>query len=209
MGTSAYYRHTVRVRCNFIIDILGGKEFFKGKTLLDLGANQGDFANFFSKLGADVTCHDIKPKNLAIVKAKYPQFKQVECDLNKTFPEGQWDIVLHMRILQHLADPAQAIRNMAAKNSYFIVESRVLDTNDPDLFIDQEYETKDYDMHSNTKRQVGAAYYESVFDECGLSWKRHDDPRLNSGRRRYDWKVKETKEFHAFKSRFWWVWRDS
>ena len=185
------------------------KNFLKGKTVLELGANHGDFGNFFHQQGADVTCLDIKDKNLDIVKNKYPHLKQLKFDLNIGFPYGHWDVITHMRILQHLADPEKAIQDFAPHAKWFIIESRVLDTNDPYLFIDQPYETKDYDMHASTKRQVGAAYYARIFNECGLQWNRHDDSRLNSGRRKYDWKVKETKEFHPFKSRFWWVWNDS
>ncbi len=197
---------TIITRCKVIADILG-KQTFRGKTLLELGARHGDCGAFFSRLGAKVTCLD-RPKNLKKAKEKHPKLKFIECDLNNEFPEGQWDIITNMLTLHHLADPEWALWKMFPHSDLFIIESRVINSDDPHLFIQTTKTMKrQQENYSPTKKACTAAFFESTFKDCGLQWERHDDARLNTPFLRYDWKVTETKNMNRGTSRLWTVWR--
>ncbi len=201
---------TIEIRCQFITMLLG-ENFIRGKTLLELGARHGDCGVFFHELGADVTVLD-RSKNLSEAKIKYakryPNLKFEECDLNNEFPEGHWDIILNMMTLHHLDDPKFVLREMFTHGDVFVIESRVVNSDDPDFFIEttktMKKGQKEYSAH---KKACTAAFFEREFDECGFKWTRYDDARLNTLFLKYDWQVTETKNMNRGISRLWKVWR--
>ena len=66
-----HYIEWNKIRCDRIVQHYG-KDFFKGKTLLDVGTFHGINGNTFSELGAIVTVQDARGTHVERVLNKYP-----------------------------------------------------------------------------------------------------------------------------------------
>jgi len=53
-------------------------QFFYRKKILDLGSGQGDVSGPLVKLGASVTCLDVRQEHLKIASKKYPGIKIIK-----------------------------------------------------------------------------------------------------------------------------------
>ena len=60
--------------------------FFLGKSLLEVGCGLADIGGVFSKLGASVTCSDVRSEYLREVKFRYPEIKTVKANLEIDYP---------------------------------------------------------------------------------------------------------------------------
>jgi len=85
------------------------------KSVLDLGAKDGD-CTFLLTYGAnDVTLADISEQwlNAAKVNHSYKCPTRFELvDLEKSFPEGKWDVITAFEIIEHLEDGDFLIKNV-------------------------------------------------------------------------------------------------
>lgn len=198
-----YYALSVKRRLDFFEKELG-PEFFDGKSVIDVGANQGDFGRQFAKWGATVVCLEHRERRVRKINAhQEPGVLAVNHDMNTGFPRGHWDVCAFLRIIHHLKDPRDALIKIDMVSDCCILETSVLDSDDPNLT----------ETRANGRKVMGtAAYYEKIMDWLGWNWTRYDDPDLNSvieggddprKNRYYDWHVKGTgKAIDGF-SRLW------
>lgn len=87
-----------------------------GSTVLEVGAGIGDHTSFFLDRGCQVFTTDARPKNLKVLRARYPHLRVERLDLD--FPQNgaidqSFDIVHCYGLLYHLSRPAEAIEFMA------------------------------------------------------------------------------------------------
>lgn len=106
-----------------------GNEFFKDKTVLELGCGYGQAGKILENLGAKVTSSDVRKEHLEIVKKRYPDRNVVVIDCNKDQIEGNYDLVFALGLLYHLENPLNLITSAAKVTNNLCLCSIVLDTN--------------------------------------------------------------------------------
>jgi len=83
----------------------------KYKTLLDVGAGQGDLARFFAERGYDVSVWDISPA--AVHGLRQRGFDAHLVDIESAEPTGKYDLVTCCEVLQQLHQPYHVLRKLA------------------------------------------------------------------------------------------------
>ena len=83
---SGHYDAWQKSRIDKIISIIG-QEFFKDKTMLELGCGHGYIGKYFQDIGADVTFAEGRPEHIDSIKLRMPDAKTVL--LNQ---ENNWDL---------------------------------------------------------------------------------------------------------------------
>jgi SAM-dependent methyltransferase len=90
-----------------------------GDSLLDIGAGPGTITADLAALVAAVTATEIGPQELGLSRATIEErgLANVEFSVQDvhalSFPDGSFDVVHAHQVLQHVADPVQALREMA------------------------------------------------------------------------------------------------
>jgi len=104
-----------------------GAEFFRGKSILEVGCGDGSIGNFFYYLGAEVSCSDVRPTYMDEIFHRNSNIKTEQCDLNIEWPfqDEYFDIVLCMGVLYHLKRPDIAMCNVCRHANYLIIETQV------------------------------------------------------------------------------------
>lgn len=78
--------------------------------VLSIGVGNLGEAGELKKSGFDVTVCDISPS--AIQHAEKNGFKAFQCDITKSPPNGKYDFIFCMEVLEHLVNPLNAIKNL-------------------------------------------------------------------------------------------------
>ena len=89
------------------IENIFGRDWFCGKSILELGAAHGDVGLHFLKLGAEVIFTDIREEYLQSIKDKVKDLNYtaytLQIDQNKRYDLGhKFDLVIHMAVLYYL-----------------------------------------------------------------------------------------------------------
>lgn len=81
-----------------------GKEYFRGKKVLEVAAAWGHTGAYFSRiLGADVTCTDHYDKWVDVIKQRHPYVKAQVQNLLEPWPFTEpFDVIICMGVLYHL-----------------------------------------------------------------------------------------------------------
>jgi SAM-dependent methyltransferase len=94
-----------------------GKDFFKGKLVLDAGCGAGRHSYFAAKYGAKVVAIDLSEKSVASTKDNLKEFKDVQViqsDLcTFEYPE-KFDLVLSIGVIHHLPDPQSGFNHLVS-----------------------------------------------------------------------------------------------
>jgi glycosyltransferase involved in cell wall biosynthesis len=195
-----------QARIKFILDFYGGHTFFYNKTMLDLGCGHGDISGAFYRLGSQITAVDARPDHLAIANKKFPGIKIIKADLDQDWPfQGQkFDIVLDLALLCHLRDYEKHLINICNAANYVILETAVCDSDDPTKCILGSESKGIYDNSINgvSSRPTTAAI-ERILTNCGMSFRRMDNARLNSSPFVYDWQPQNNGDTSIGKRRLW------
>ena len=198
---SGHYIGWRATRISYILEYFQ-PSFFYGKKILEVGCGYGDIGSVFLNLGAKVTCSDGISEYIDIVSRRFPNIDTVVCDLDNNWPDGNFDITIHMGVLYHLYDYKQALRNACSNSKILILETEVCDSDDPEYFINVE--ESGYDQ---AKNKIGSrpspASIEKILEECNMSYIRIVDKKLNFAEHTYDWEIKNTKTFDHGLRRFW------
>lgn len=188
-----HYINWNRVRCDRIIRYYG-KGFFKDKTLLDIGTFHGINGNIFSELGAIVTVQDAREEHVTSVLKKYPYLTGYVHDLNDGLgTDDFYDIILHMGVLYHL-ESVQSIRDACQHCTHLILESRVVDSIDPEYYLIKT-ENKNADDSSYTGNAImpSPMLVETTLHEAGFEYVRIRDD-LECGDHAYAWEELDNKK---------------
>ena len=100
---------TSQIATEFGRDLKGDKPF-EGLRILDIGCGGGLLSEPMARLGADVVGADAAPRNIPVAQIHAEQ-SGLEIDYRHTTAEAmaeageQFDIVLNMEVVEHVADP--------------------------------------------------------------------------------------------------------
>jgi hypothetical protein len=182
-------------------------DYFKSKTLLELGCGHADIGNMFCELGAIVTSSDVRKEHLDVVEKKYPHIKTLLIDGDNVNIKEKYDIIVHWGLLYHLNEIEIHLEKVLQKCDILLLETEVSDTDDKQFYI--SINEKGYDQAFNTKGiRPSPHYVEHVLEKNGFQFKLIKDPILNSGFHCYDWDISNSKIWKAGLRRFWICWKN-
>lgn len=183
-------------------------EYFRSKTLLDLGCRFGDNGNRFHEYGAIVTCCDARMENLQKTNDMFPHLKTFYIDLDNEDIEDSYDIILHWGVLYHLKEIEKHIQNVSEKCNVMLLESEVSNSDDKTFFVSVN-EDNTYDQAFNGLGiRPSQQYVEEILERNGFQFQLIKDPILNSGYHRYDWEIENTRQWTHGMRRFWICWKN-
>lgn len=192
-------------RVKGIVDYFGYK-FFYNKKILDLGCGHADLSGVLYRLGADITAVDARQEHLKIVTKKFPGVKVVRANLEGPWPFfGQkFDIILDLGLLCHLGSFEEHLKTVCASTNYLILETAVCDSLDPTKCIQVPEAKEVYDLSYNGMGcRPSPAAIENILEKNGMSYKRMDSSKFNSGDYVYDWFPKDDNSTNLGKRRLW------
>lgn len=182
-----------------------GAGWFSNQSLLEVGCGHGDIGAAFADLGAHVTCSDAVAEHLVVAAERHPAVQIVRADLDAGWPFAKrYDLLLHLGLLYHLADPEAALQQALGAADHVVIETVVADSDDPTLSISTT--EKGYDQAYN---RIGCrpspAFVERVLAAGGRPFERITDDRCNSGYHRYDWQPGASGEARAWLRAMWFI----
>lgn len=90
--------------------------YCENKSILDAGCRDGYGSHLVSMIGKDITLVDNSPTFInKIAQNQYKYLCKVdfeELDLEKTFPDKEFDVVLAFEIIEHLENPEFFVENV-------------------------------------------------------------------------------------------------
>jgi hypothetical protein len=165
-----------------------GKDFFQGKTLLELGAGCGNFGKLFHMLGAKVTCFEGRPENVKELKELHPYLDARVFDMDNELIEEDYDIILHQGVLYHIKDPEANLKNVCARTNLIILETHVDDIEKDELRWEAEPLTVCDSSINGLGCRPTLRYVENRLLENGFNPMRCPDRRgMNSDHHLYEW----------------------
>jgi SAM-dependent methyltransferase len=95
--------------------------------VLDAGCGDGTYASDIKRERSSLQIVGVDPASEAIrvARSRYPEIEFMVGDVLRpeTFPEGKFDLIILRGVLHHVSDPAEAIRQCAARaNGLLIIE---------------------------------------------------------------------------------------
>lgn len=188
------------------------KEYFDGKTVLDVGAGWGGNGNEFSKFGSIVTVSDAREEHMRDAKERYPHLNCVVVDSESTewdYTTDVFDVIVHWGLLYHLQNPEEHIKLLSNHCKELILETEVSDSDDVNL-IEYRNEETDWDSgawgmaYSGVGCLPSYAWVERVLSENGFEWERLDNPSIANARyHHYDWKRNNSGNWKSGQRAFW------
>jgi len=189
LGTYIGWRET-RIKK---IESIFGKEFFKGKTILELACGYGHTGKYFKEeLGAVVTLAEGNGEYISAIKENNPDSEVIQLDQDYSWDLGRkFDVIIHWGVLYHLDNWKQDLECALNHTDLLLLESEVGLSN----AINYEVKFNDYDYYDQAINVVAtrpsASYIENVITKNNFNFTRYDDADINYQNHRYDWKVPE------------------
>jgi hypothetical protein len=182
-------------------------DFFKNKTLLELGGGYADIGNTFYELGANVTSSDGRKEHLKIVNKRYPHIKTLLIDCDKDIIQEKYDIILHWGLLYHLNEIERHLEQISQKCDVLLLETEVSDSDEVNFYISTN--ENGYDQALNRKGiRPSPSYIENILQKNGFQFKLIKDSILNSDFHCYDWEISNSKTWRHGLRRFWICWKN-
>ena len=134
-----FYDEWKNKRVNKIENIFG-RDWFCGKSVLELGAAHGDIGIHFLTLGADVLFADVRIEHLRTINQKLFELnhntKTIVLNQNKRYDlERKFDLILNTGVLYHLENWKQDLECAMNHTNVMILESVVSMKKDKELKI--------------------------------------------------------------------------
>jgi hypothetical protein len=181
------------------------KDFFKDKSLLELGGGYSYNGNKFYELGANVTSSDVEQSFLNFVYPHIPTFK-FDCD--KDILQTKYDIILHWGVLYHLDDIETHLKNVCENCDFLLLETEVSDSDNVNFII--KTKEQGYDQaYNNIGSRPSPSYIENILKNNDFNYKIIIDPIVNSDFHIYDWEIKNTNSWTHGLRRFWICWKNN
>jgi len=168
-----------------------GKDFFKGKTLLEVGAANGDFGAIFRKMGAIVTSYEGRDQNFQELMEKNPEQNPKQVDLDSEKFEGDYDIILNVGLIYHLFNFENHLNNCMDHCKHLILETEVVDSKRDGYWVECEDSNGDQGANVSNGRitRPNCSYIETMLKDKGFSYEFPKNPKsINTGPWLYDWK---------------------
>lgn len=179
------------------------EQFFKGKTILELGSHNGYIGAYFSSLGADVHSVEGRQLNVDRIKKDYPNLSVELFDLDTdVWKWGKYDIIINFGLYYHLEKfHKEHLENCIENCDLMFFESVIFDSSDNEIHFRKE--------HGNTQSlsDVGGnpstSFVETIFSNKGVNFTKYCDKSLNGHEHHYNWIDKNSKKLDQFARRFW------
>lgn len=187
----SWYEDHKNKKVQKIISILG-KNWFKDKSILELGSCYGDIGIEFVKLGAQVLFTDVRQENLDKIKIKLSNPKTQIINQNANYNLKQkFDLVLHLGTLWHVENWYNDLYHALKHTSLMILETRVVPKKGS-ISLLGIYADAPYDGYKCFEPLFTCEVLESRLKELNCSFTRYDDSDLNTFHKDlnhiYDWK---------------------
>jgi cyclopropane fatty-acyl-phospholipid synthase-like methyltransferase len=187
-----------------------GREFFPGKTVLEVGAGHGRIGKYFRETyGSTVEFTEGRIELIDTIRRLNEGASAYLVDHDS--PQGwqlnnRYDLIIHWGLLYHLVnwnvDLESTVRHLKS-GGILTLESEVVDS-DSDITVPVREDTTldDQSLHGPAVRN-SATIIEKKLLELGLRFQRYDDADLNSDIHQYDWQVSNTGRYGSYNRRFW------
>lgn len=202
MIPSNYHPDWQNRRIQFMIGLYG-QEFFKNKTILELGAFNGYIGNYFAEVcGSSVTSVEGRASNVNLMRSNYPLINSICSDLDT--PEwdfGKFDIIINYGLVYHLQNYHKEHLTNCIKNCDFMFfETVIYDSAEPEISFNPE-SGNDQSL-SNVGGTPSTSFIENIFKENNSKFTKYCDRRLGY---KYDWPDADSKIHFGYHRRFWTV----
>jgi SAM-dependent methyltransferase len=189
-------------RVTAIVDHYGA-EWFEGKTVLEVGCGYGDLGAHFLALGADVTFSDAREEHLREARRRHGG-PTVCADLDRPWTFQPFDLVLHLGVLYHLADPERHLHDLlATRPARLVLETEVSRSLDPGGIIRNRESGYDQGV-SGVGAHPSGPLVERVLREHEASFVEANGG-CNSGIHVYDWTADGSEVWVPGERRMWFV----
>jgi hypothetical protein len=197
------WRHS-RINC---VKKYIGADYFKNKTVLELGCGHADIGNMFYELGAIITSSDARKEHLEVVKYKYPHIKTLYMDNDNDSIDENYNVIVHWGLLYHLGEIKLHLEKVLKKCDILLLETEVVDSDDKNFF--EQVDENGYDQAINGKGiRPSPSYVEEILKQNGFQYKLIKDPILNSDFHCYDWEITNLHLWKHGLRRFWICWKN-
>jgi hypothetical protein len=198
-----YYPNWQNNRVNYIINKFG-KDFFKGKKLLELGSFNGYIGNEFSTIGCDVTSVDGRKDNVDYIKRTYPHLNAVQFDLDTDeWPFGEWDIIIDFGLLYHLKTfHKEHLVNCISNSQTLFLESVIFDCNDSTIFFVDEGPYLDQSL-AGVGGTPSTKFVEDILLEMNCKYELIKDKSLDGETHHYAWEENNCNVLDRCARRMW------
>lgn len=184
-------------------------DFFREKSVLEVGCGYGDIGNAFSQQGATVTCSDARREHIEVLTARHPHLKTRVDDMDRWLDDmPHFDVIIHFGLLYHLKNPSGHLIDVSQYCDYLFFETEVCDSTNPDDIL---YTNENgYDQAFNAVgSRPSPSYIEKILSLCNFSFRMITTPSLNHDFHRYDWEHRNDKHWEHGLRRFWICWKNS
>lgn len=186
MFVENYFENWRKARIDKLVNILG-KEWFKGKTILELGCGFGHVGKEIKKLGSIVVFSDAREEYVEEIRKDnedsdiYIIDNDIPWDMERKF-----DLIIHWGLLYHLENWKKDLECCLKHSGLISIETEVSDSADVNFEVVRN--EGHYDAAVNGIGKVPAVgNIENYLTEIGFLFKRYDDTDLNNGVMCYDW----------------------
>jgi len=199
---TTYWPDWQKARIDYIISIYG-KDFFRGKRILELGSFNGYIGAFFQNLGADVLSLEGRESNVENIKKDYPKLKYQVANLDTNqWIWGEWDIIINFGLFYHLHNfHKEHLINCISNCKLMFFETVVYDSFSNEIFYRNE-NGKDQSL-TNIGGNPTTEFVEYIFKNNNVNYTKITDSKLNGGPHKYDWIDRNTKQLDLHARRFW------
>ena len=182
-------------------------DFFKGKTIYDIGSGFGTFAGYLKDRGAShVIASEGRQEYVDVIKSRFGDCIETRCEDydNPNFEiDTPVDIICHFGVMQYIANIESHLDKLIGKSQYIFIECDVIDSNDPDL-VHRDQPQTGYDQSLNgAGSHFSPAYLEHLLAERGLTFVCVTESSLDTMVHKYTWQIKNTKKLAPGQARFW------
>lgn len=203
MKQTEYHSNWQNNRVKFLIERYG-IEFFKGKSILELGSHNGYIGNYFREIcGSNVFSVEGRAENVKKISENYPELPVITYDLDTpNWPFAKFDIIINFGLLYHLHNHHNAHLVNCIKNcKMMFLETVIFDSDGSEIFFRREDGVdQSLSCYGGTP---STSFVENVFNEQKCKFEKIVDGRLNGDIHTYDWPDLNSKIYRDNTRRFW------
>lgn len=195
------------------IEKIFGKEFFSGKTVLELGCGQGHIGRKFIEWGAQVTFCEARKELVDSMKNIMPDQEVIQLNQEEEWDlKRKFDIVIHWGVLYHLDKWKKDLECAIKHGNIIFLETEVCDSDDPNFEL-KVTEHGGWDQAYNNEKLGSRPSYSMVEKYLNMyqtSYTRYDDSDINAAHFHvYDWPIQNKGDWRHGMRKFWIVKNDA
>ena len=201
--TTSYHPEWQTKRINFILEKYP-EEFWKGKTILELGSHNGVIGEFFRSIGADVLSVEGRSENVNSIRARFPHLTVIEGNLDTpNWEYGDFDIIINFGLLYHLEHyHKEHLENCILHSDLLFLESVIFDSAQSELHRSEERYGNDQSL-SGIGMVPSTKFVEDILRQNYVGFTKYSDGCLNAVNHSYNWEDKDSKNPMNSHRRFW------